>query len=183
MAGTRRWGWHQLSAPFAEALVAEAAIPRGSTVVDIGAGSGALTAPLVRNGLRVVAVEAHRERAAQLRATFRGTSVIVVQADAAELRLPKMPYYVVANPPFAITAAVLRRLLQPGSRLVAARIILQHQAARRWVSPAAPAAARWQRMFEATLGRSVPRKAFSPPPPVDARVLVIERRQIHRDPG
>jgi 23S rRNA (adenine-N6)-dimethyltransferase len=172
----RKWGWHQLAAPFAETLVADAAIPRRSIVLDIGAGDGALTAPLVRHDLRVVAVEAHHERAMRLRARFADARVVVVEADAAELRLPRAPYYVVANPPFAITTAVLRRLVQPGSKLVGAWVILQQQAARRWASHEAPAAARWQRTFEVTLGRRVPRNAFSPPPPVDARVLVIRRR-------
>ena len=37
---------------------------------------------------------------------------------------PASPYDVVANPPFGITTALLRRLLQPGSRLRTARLIL-----------------------------------------------------------
>lgn len=176
MTGRQRWGWHQLRPEFAEEVVAEALIPRGATVIDVGAGEGALTGPLLARGARVVAVEAHAKRAAVLRERFAGEKVVVVQADASELRLPRHPYYIVANPPFAITGALLRRLLQPGSRLVAARLVLQRESARRWASVNAPAASRWQRTFAATVGRPVPRRAFSPPPRVDATLLLVDRR-------
>lgn len=174
MAGRQPWGWHQLERPWAEELVADASIPRRAVVLDVGAGTGAITEPLVRAGARVIAVEAHHGRAVALRERF-GRDVVVVEADAADLRLPKRPYYVVANPPFGVSSALLRRLLQPGSRLVAARLILQDPVARRWAGPAAPGARRWSREFTASLGRRVPRHAFSPRPRVDTRVLVVDR--------
>lgn len=158
----------------AEALVADASIRRRALVLDIGAGVGAITEPLLRVGARVVAVEAHHGRAMTLRERFGG-EVVVVEADAADLRLPKTAYYVVANPPFGVSTALLRRLLQPGSRLVAARLILQDPVARRWAGPDAPGARRWSRSFTASLGQRVPRRAFTPRPRVDARVLMIDR--------
>jgi 16S rRNA A1518/A1519 N6-dimethyltransferase RsmA/KsgA/DIM1 with predicted DNA glycosylase/AP lyase activity len=60
--------------------------------------------------------------------------------------------------------------------LLSARLILQHRAAARWASDAAPGAARWRRDFVATLGPRVPRGAFAPRPPVDTRVLRLVRR-------
>jgi 23S rRNA (adenine-N6)-dimethyltransferase len=174
-AAQRRWGWHALDPDWAERLVADARLPPGALVLDVGAGAGALTEPLVRTGARVIAVEAHPGRARSLRERFDG-DLVVVQADARDMRLPRRPYHVVANPPFGITTALLRRLLQPGSRLLSARLIVQDQAARRWSGPAAPASRRWWTTFEVTPGPRLPRKAFSPPPHVDARVLVIRRR-------
>jgi 23S rRNA (adenine-N6)-dimethyltransferase len=144
-------------------------------VLDIGAGLGALTGPLVDAGARVIAVEAHPARAAELRARF-GPRVAVVVADAADLWLPRRPFHVVANPPFAITSALLRRLVHPGSRLCDAHLVVQEPAARRWAGSDAPAAARWQRAFTPMLGPPVPRTAFHPPPSVSARVLVLRRR-------
>lgn len=176
MAGSRRpWGWHRLHNQVARQLVDDAGIAPGATVLDVGAGTGAITAPLVAARARVVAVEAHRGRAQALRERF-GDTIVVVRADARDLRLPRRPYHVVANPPFAVTTALLRRIIQPGSRLVSARLILQEQAARRWAGPGAPGVGRWGHVFHASLGRRVPRRAFRPPPPVDTRVLVIERR-------
>ena len=175
--GGCRWGWHQLDAEWARRVVTAAAIRPGELVLDIGAGEGALTLPLVEAGARVIAVELHPQRAAALAQRFAGERrVTVVRADAADLRLPTRPFSVVASVPYAVTTPVLRRLTHGGSRLVRAHLVVQDGAARRWSSPAAPAATRWQRTFRASLGRSVPRRAFSPPPRVDSRVLVLERR-------
>ena len=170
-----RWGWHQLDADWARRLVAASGVGRGDLVLDIGAGLGALTLPLIASGAQVIAVEAHPTRAARLRARF-GPRVVVVVADASDLRLPRRPFHVVANPPFAITSTLLRRLVHPGSRLRSAHLVLHEPAARRWASPRAPAAARWQRSFTVTLGPPVPRTAFQPPPSVSTRVLMLRRR-------
>jgi 23S rRNA (adenine-N6)-dimethyltransferase len=169
------WGFHQLGPDWAERLVADAAVRRGDLVVDVGAGHGALVAPLLDVGARVIAVELHGGRATRLRARF-GRAITVVQADARDLRLPRRPFSVVANPPFATSTALLRRLVQPGSRLVTADLVLPGHAANRWSSPAAPGAGRWTREFAAGRGRRVPRRAFMPPPPADARVLRIVHR-------
>ena len=170
-----KWGWHQLDPRWAQRLVADAGIVAGAVVVDVGAGRGALTAPLLAAGARVIAVEAHPDRARILRERF-GPDVVVVETDARALRLPRRPYHVVANPPFGVTSALLRRLLQPGSRLLSAHVVTQEQAARRWAGPDAPAVGRWSLTFAASIGRRVPRSAFRPPPAVGARVLVVRRR-------
>lgn len=170
------WGWHELAPRWASLLVAEAGIGPGCLVLDIGAGDGSITSALLAVGARVVAVEAHPDRARRLRARF-GSQVIVVQADAQDLRLPRRAYQVVSNPPFAISTSLLRRLLQPGSRLARADLILQNQVVRRWSSPGAPAAARWGRNFDVSSGRPIPPSAFRPPAPVSTRVLRIERRR------
>ena len=173
-ASRRRWGWHELDARWARRLVADARLSVGSTVLDIGAGTGAITSELLDAGARVIAVEAHPGRARCLRERF-GERIVVVQADAADLRLPRRPFHVVANPPFHVTTALLRRLLQPGSRLVSARLILQEPAAVRWASWSAPSAPRWRKTYDVALGPKVPRAAFVPPPHVQVRVLGLCR--------
>jgi 23S rRNA (adenine-N6)-dimethyltransferase len=170
----RRWGWHRLDPVWAERLVADANLPRGAIVLDVGAGRGALTRALLAAGARVIAVEAHPGRAQHLRERFTG--VIVVQADARDVRLPRRPFHVVANPPFALTTALLQRLLQPNSRLVSARLVVQEQAARRWASPMAPGSPRSRATYDVSLGAPIPRRAFDPRPRVDARTLVVRRR-------
>jgi 23S rRNA (adenine-N6)-dimethyltransferase len=171
-----RWGWHRLTRPWARRLVADAAVRPGELLLDLGAGAGALTEWLVAAGADVVAVELHPDRCRELRRRFRPGRVTVVRADLAHLRLPRRPFRVVANPPFATTSAVLRRLVTPGSRLVEARLVVPRHVARRWTGPGAPGAGRWQREFSARTGGGIPRSAFRPPPPHDAVVLVIARR-------
>jgi 16S rRNA A1518/A1519 N6-dimethyltransferase RsmA/KsgA/DIM1 with predicted DNA glycosylase/AP lyase activity len=60
--------------------------------------------------------------------------------------------------------------------MASAHLVLDERAARRWSGEAAPAAARWQRTFEASLGAIVPRDAFRPPPRLRGRTLVLHRR-------
>ena len=175
---SRPWGWHPLSDTWARRVVADAGVTSGDLVLDVGAGTGALTRPLLAAGARVVSVELHPGRYATLRTLAESQPrLTVVRADAADLRLPRRPFRVVANPPFAVSSALLGRLLAPGSRLVAADLVLQRQAARRWAAGAAPGATRWRRTFSLELGRALPRSAFHPPPRVDAVVLRVRRRR------
>ncbi|MGI9604043.1 MAG: rRNA adenine N-6-methyltransferase family protein [Acidimicrobiales bacterium] len=170
-----RWGYHQLDPRWARRLVGLADLPPGATVVDVGAGTGVICTPLLEAGARVIAVESHRARASQLRRRF-GDRLIVVQVDAADLRLPRRPFHVVANPPFGIGVALLKRLLAPGSRLSSAHLVLPAHQVRRWAERRAPGARRWEQSFDIGIGPRVDRRSFRPAPSRDARVLVIGRR-------
>jgi len=130
----------------------------------------------VAAGARVIAIELHPSRATELRRRFSGRDVRVVEADAGDLWIPRRPFRVVANPPFAATTGLVRRLVARGSRLQSADLIVPWHAARRWTGPSAPAVARWGRELDAVEGPSVPRSAFSPPAPNGAAVLILRRR-------
>jgi 23S rRNA (adenine-N6)-dimethyltransferase len=149
-------------------VVAAAGVRPGELVFDLGAGEGALTAHLVRAGAHVVAVELNPRRADVLRGRFPGLSV--VHGDATSIRLPGRPFRVVASPPYGISSSLLRTLLAPQSRLVAADLVLQRAVVTRYAGSA-------QRRFSLTAGLTLPRRAFLPPPQVDSAVLVVRRRR------
>jgi 23S rRNA (adenine-N6)-dimethyltransferase len=171
------WGWHQLRSSWAHHFVEDAVVRRGDVVLDIGAGTGAITEQLLTRGARVIAFELHPSRAAELRRRF-SDDVMVVQADVSNLRLPRRPFRVVANLPFGVSVAVLRRLTSPGSRLVRADLIVPRHTAERWVYGTPPGARRWRNEFSCSMGRRLPRSAFSPPPPNDVAILII--RSVRR---
>ena len=146
----------------------------GDLVLDVGAGDGALTAPLVQAGARVIAVELHPTRAQHLRHRFAGAPVRVVQADAADLHLPRRPFLVVANPPFAITTALLRRLLSPSSRLQSAHLVVPAHVAARWSAGRGPGAG--ATTWQIGTGNRLPSTAFRPTAPSPVALLVVRRR-------
>jgi 23S rRNA (adenine-N6)-dimethyltransferase len=167
------WGWHPLDSRWAQRVVDAAGVRPGELVLDVGAGLGALTGPLVKAGAEVIAVELHPGRADKLRRRF--SEVKVIRVDAADLWLPTRPFRVVSSPPYGVSTALLKRLLAPGSRLISADLVLQRQVVNRWVEGRAPGAARWSRHYDASIGIRLPRKAFTPPPHVDSAVLRISR--------
>lgn len=169
------WGWHQLDSRWVRRLIRAADIQPGDLVVDVGAGTGAITAQLVDHGASVIAVELHPGRAASLRARFADDRVVVVRADGADLRLPRRPFKVVANPPFGICTALLRRLTTPKSKLEVAGIVVPRWAATRWAVGRGVGGVTSRRLFQFHHGPVVPAGAFHPAPPADAAMLLIRR--------
>lgn len=142
-------------------------------MLDLGAGHGALTAPLLAAGARVVAVELHPRRVEVLHERFGDAAALtVVRTDLRELRLPRRPFRAVASPPYQLSTDLVRLLL--GSELLlSADLVLQRAAVRRLVER--PPRARHARRYRVEAGPAVPRQAFRPPPRVESRVLRIRR--------
>lgn len=142
-------------------------------MVEFGAGTGAVTGPLLDSGARVIAVERHPGRAELLRRRFtdqhREDRLRVVELDAREFRLPGRPFRVVASPPYSITSELLGLITARASRLVRADLVLQRAAASRYLR-------RPPGRYVSALGPPVPRRAFAPPPAVDSAVLTLRRR-------
>ena len=158
-------------------LVRDAGIGAGDLVLDLGAGGGRLTGELVGVGARVIAVELDPRWASRLRGRWAG--VEVVQGDAACVPLPSEPFRVVANLPFDRTTAILRHLLDsPHVPLVRADVIVEWGVAvkRALPWPSTVNDVVWGAWYSAAVTRRLPRRAFEPPPAVDAGVLVFGRR-------
>jgi len=158
-------------------LVRDACVGADDVVVDLGAGSGRLTAELARVARRVLAVELDPQWAARLRG--RWANVEVVEGDAALVLLPREPFRVVANVPFDRTTDLLHRLLDdPRTPLVRADLVVEWGVAwkRGLPWPSTLNSVVWGAFYETSVARRLPRRAFEPAPAVDAGVLVFRRR-------
>ncbi len=186
MGGRRRRlsnasGAHYLNDPrLAAELVEAGRVHPGDLVLDLGAGAGALTAALVRRGAEVVAVERDPRLASRLRRRFERADVTVLEADLLALALPRRPYRVVASIPFAITTPLLGRLLDASdSSLQRAVLVVEWGSGKRFSDPrpADPRTLWWRARFALHVARRLEARSFSPPPRVDAAVLIAQRRQ------
>lgn len=148
----------------------------GELVVDIGAGTGMLTAALLHAGARVVAIEPDRRSAARLRRACPGARVL--EADALSIPWPGEPFRVVANLPFNRSTEICRSLLA-SPRLGAADLIVEWdfavKRARLWPSTAQTVI--WTAFFELAVVRRIEPRAFAPAPSVAAAVLRVRRRE------
>jgi 23S rRNA (adenine-N6)-dimethyltransferase len=179
-----RLGQHFLgSSRLASQLVADAGVTGDDRVVELGAGRGALTDALAHCAGHVLAFELDPKLVSILAQRFSSAgNVAVLRADARNAPLPANPYRVLANLPFGVTSAVLRRLLDvPANGLRRADLIVQWQVARERVRAASGPptdllAARWGPWWEFRRGRRLPAACFRPRPSVDAAVLVVTRR-------
>ncbi|WP_442879102.1 23S ribosomal RNA methyltransferase Erm [Agromyces sp. CCNWLW203] len=163
-----------------DGFVALAAATRGP-IVEIGAGSGAITRELAGLGRPLTALEIDGRRADSLRRAFEhDADVAIVEADALAWRYPSTPYVVVGNVPFHLTTAIMRSLLARG-HWTDAILLTQWEVARRrcGVGGSSLLTAQWDPWFTFRLHERVPARAFKPAPSVDGGVFTIERR---RDP-
>jgi 23S rRNA (adenine-N6)-dimethyltransferase len=157
--------------------VADAGVSAGDLVVDIGAGSGMLTVPLLAAGARVIAIEPDRRFAARLRRACPAAQV--VENDALLTAWPSEPFRVVANLPFARAAELCRSLLSdPATRLLSADLVVEWdfaaKRARLWPSTAQTVL--WSAWYELAVVRRIEPRAFAPVPSVAAAVFRARRR-------
>ena len=164
------------------AIVSAATLTRTTTVLEVGAGMGVLTAELARRAGRVVAVELERDVIPVLQemtAAYPNAEIVnadLLDVDPAQL-FGTTPYTFVANLPYAITAAALRHFLEaahPPARLV---VLIQKEVADRLVAkPGDMSLLGLSVQFYTTpqLIMKVPAASFMPPPQVDSAIVALD---------
>lgn len=166
----------------AERLVEAADLRSGELVLEVGAGSGAITSALARRNVDVIALELDPVWARKLAEAIRsgGVSRIrVVQADALTFPLPTRPFRVMGNLPFGATTAILRRLLDdPRTPLQRVDLVVQLEVAKKRaaIPPQTLLGTAWAPWWEFHMGDRIPAAAFKPMPQVDGCHLVVSRR-------
>ena len=170
----------------------------GEAVIEVGPGPGGLTRALLEAGARVIAVEKD-ERFMPLLEELRAASgdrLVVVQADALRIdeaalaaqHAPGLPLSIVSNLPYNVGTPLLVKWLTGAAFWRGMALMFQKEVAERIVAaPGAEAYGRLavltQAVARATLGMSLPARAFTPPPRVDSAVVLITPRPERPDPA
>ncbi len=183
----KRFGQHFLTdSAILNRIVDAAEIVLGEIVIEIGPGTGTLTAALADRGARVIAVEIDRDLVPALRERFAGSDrVAVVEADVLdhspgallERANAAPPYVVVANLPYNIAALVLRRFLEGDLPPVRMVIMVQLEVAQALVAPPGSMgllSVATQVYGETSLVLKVAPGSFTPPPKVHSAVVRID---------
>ena len=145
-------------------------------LLEVGAGTGALTDRLLATADRVTAVERDPALAAFLREEFTEDiaegRLTVIEGDALEVDLPQFSASV-SNLPYGVSSEIAFRLLPKRRPLV---LMFQFEFAERMVAePGTPEYGRLsvsaQHYAAIELVETVPKEAFSPPPAVESAVV------------
>jgi len=166
---------------YLNSMASYASLSRKDTVLEIGAGFGALTRFLSPHCRKVIAVEVDRRLVEVLRKELAGfDNVVIVEGDVLEVAIPEFDK-VVANPPFSISSPILFWLLEKSFDL--AVLSFQKEFAQRLV--AGVGSRDYSRLTvetyyraEVELLETVPREAFFPPPDVDACIVRLKPRSV-----
>jgi 16S rRNA (adenine1518-N6/adenine1519-N6)-dimethyltransferase len=153
-----------------------------SHVLEIGAGTGALTDRLLDVADRVTAVERDREYAAFLREEFSdeiaADRLEVVQGDALDVELPAYTCCV-SNLPYGISSEVTFRLLpeREPAVLMYQLEFAERMAAESGTSEYGRLSVATQHYADVEVVETVPPEAFDPQPRVDSAVVRLMPRE------
>jgi 16S rRNA (adenine1518-N6/adenine1519-N6)-dimethyltransferase len=179
-------GQHFLRDPLIiERILAGAKFDRASTVIEVGAGLGALTFPLSSCVQRVIAVEKDGTLAEKLRAGLAREgigNVTLIHEDILKLELARLSeekIEVIGNIPYNISSPLIEKLIRNRHRLQRAVLTLQHELAARLT--ASPGNKQYGALtvliqYHAHLSPllEIPREAFHPKPKVSSTVVQFD---------
>ena len=182
----KRFGQHFLTDPSAAARIAEACIPPGiARVIEVGAGTGALTHALVALGANVTAIEIDAGLVEILREREDLRAARIVHADALTfdygLAASGEPWCAAGNLPYNVATPLITNWL--GAEDAPERIVAMIQrdvADRLTAKPSTPAygSLTLYANYWATIARAfvLGPGAFYPRPAVNSAVVVLVRR-------
>lgn len=183
---TKAYGQTFLADPdIVRRLVAAADLKADSNVVEIGAGTGTITAALADRAGRVVAYEIDRSLAPILAETIGGHGHVEVRfEDASRLDLGAAlddgPWTLVANLPYNVGTGIVLDVLKRSPQIERIVVVIQKEVADRLL---ADAGSKTYGLPSVTAGLhakgrfafAVPPHVFEPPPRVESAVIVLDR--------
>ncbi len=170
-------------------LVASTGVGKADSVLEIGPGSGMLTACLCQAAGQVLAVEVDETVLPLLRVALEPyPNATVVQGDIRQQNLQALcaplgpDFYVIANIPYNVTTPIFELLLGSGLPIRQISVMVQQEVADKLL--AAPSTASYgllsvkaQYYGQPSLACRVPAACFTPPPKVDSAFVNLPLRK------
>ena len=187
------FGQNFLCNPETTEKIAERVIQgQSGTAIEIGAGLGALTAPLLKRAARVIAIERDRDLIPILRSLFADTiedgRLTILEQDAktadyaALFSTQPAPYFLAGNLPYQLTGPLLRRTVELAKIVERTVLMVQLEvAARLCAAPGTRAYGALSVFSQACFSLEklwvIKPGAFFPQPRVDSAVIELVPRR------
>lgn len=159
---------------------------KGETIIEIGAGRGALTEKLIESGANVHAVELERAMIAVLHERFGAaenfhlveSDALVIDYSRFQISDSSLPVKLVANLPYNISTAILQRLIEQSAVFSGMILMFQREVVTRITAPVGNSERGFltvltEAYLTATKLFDVPPNAFAPAPKVWSAVVSL----------
>ena len=173
----KRFGQHFLADRACIDAIVQAIAPRpGDNLVEIGPGTGVLTAPLVAQTGHLTVIEIDRDLGHRLAAQY-GDALTLVQQDVLQVDFSGFGQNlrIVGNLPYNISSPLLLHLIAVADRVRDQHFMLQKEVVDRIVAVPGSDMGRLtvflQNHYQVVKLFDVPPEAFDPPPKVDSSVV------------
>ena len=173
----KRFGQHFLADRACIDAIVQAIAPRsGDNLVEIGPGTGVLTAPLVAQTGHLTVIEIDRDLGPRLAAQY-GDALSLVQQDVLQVDFSGFGQNlrIVGNLPYNISSPLLLHLIAVADRVRDQHFMLQKEVVDRMVAVPGSDMGRLtvflQNHYQVVKLFDVPPEAFDPPPKVDSSVV------------
>ena len=187
-------GQHFLNSDFVPKKMCNAAgVVAGETILEIGPGTGILTAEILKRGATVIAIEADLRAITVLEETFSteisSEQLIIFHHDArkldmAQFGLVDQQFKVVANIPYYISGLLFRQCLESAIQPNTLVFLVQKEVAERIArDPKESILSQSVKIFgDPKYVGTIKRGHFTPPPAVDSAIIAItniDRSRLH----
>lgn len=179
-------GQHFLTDPSIAARIVNALrLEPGSSVLEIGPGTGVLTGILLEKDIELLPVEIDHESVTYLKQRWPELSDRILETDFLKMDREKYPdgsFHIIGNFPYNISSQIFFRVLELRNQISSVVCMVQKEMAGRIVSP--PGSRTYgilsvllQAYYHAELLFSVKAGSFFPPPKVTSAVMRLTRNQ------
>ena len=161
-------------------MVKTAKISKADTVLEAGPGFGFLTLELIQSSGKVIAVELEEKLFKNLKnLESLNKNLVIIHQDVLRYKIETLKHYkIVANLPYGISSAFLKKFLTAENKPQSITLLLQREVAERIC-----AAAKAMSLLSVSVQlyscpkiiKTISQKSFYPPPKVESAIIHLDR--------